>query len=225
LRYLALVSDALAEDRPLRPFLAIFSLLHEQAEDLSAFLASRLSGPAIPERTRQACEMIRQSLDSVNRRVFERELPSVAAQMDPSVIYTRMENGHGLLRHGCQNAIAILVQSLDERIEARMLFPAMAEGIQQGQRLRADLWELRHDLIREIEKATGLDLNCVLERIARFRETSLRFLMYQDWGEFERCSESLITAANDVDARALLRKFVGFLETLLQEVAKRNVLQ
>jgi hypothetical protein len=49
--------------------------------------------------------------------------------------------------------------------------------------------------------------------------------MYQDWGEFERFSDSLVTAANEVEVRMLLRKFISFLEVLMQEVSKRSVLQ
>jgi len=48
--------------------------------------------------------------------------------------------------------------------------------------------------------------------------------MYRDWEEFQRFSDSTITASNPIELRILLRKFVSFLETLVQEVSKRGIL-
>jgi hypothetical protein len=225
LRYLKLVATGLENDRPLRVYLAVFALLHEQSEAFCDFLRSRFPPQRGDPKLQSAADLVVHSIRSGVGRVFERELKAVLCAKDAAAIYARVENSHGLLRSLYQNAAVSLVQAVDETVDAKELFPSMRAGMQQGQKLIRDLWDLRQSLRNELERAVGLDLNGVMDRIAKFREDSLRFLMYQDWGEFERCSEKLIMAGSELEARTLVRKFVGFLELLIQEVSKRSVLQ
>lgn len=226
LRYLKLVSAAQRDDRPLLRFLVVFSLLHEQTDSLCDFLKSRfLKERQKNERLRNAADLVLHSLRMETQRTFERELTSLSSEKDAAAIFAKIENSHGLLHNSYQSSIVTLVHAFDETVDAKALFPSMLEGLQQGQKLRKDLWELRQDLKAELEKSAGFDLSHMLDRIAQFREASLRYLMYQDWGEFERFSDALITAGNEMEVRVLLRKFVGFLEVLMQEVSKRSVLQ
>ena len=76
-----------------------------------------------------------------------------------------------------------------------------------------------------MDKGKEFDLNRVMDRLTSFRESSLRYLMYRDWGEFERLSDAIITATSEIELRTLLRKFVSFLEALVQEVSNRSVLR
>jgi hypothetical protein len=226
LHYLTLVSAALREDRPLRRFLVLFALLHEQTEVVCDFVRSRFikerRGNA---RVRNAADLVVRSLRMEMQRVFERELAGLSSERDASVIYARIENSHGLLRNCYESGIVTFVQAFDESADGKALFPTMAEGLEKGRQLTKDLWDLRQALTVELEKGSSLDLSFVMERVSHFREASLRHLMYQDWGEFEGFSDSLISAGSEVEIRALLRKFVGFLEVLLQEVSKRSILQ
>jgi hypothetical protein len=225
LKYLKLISTALNDDRPLRRYLVIFALLREQSELLRDFIKSRfLKERQGNAKLRKAAEMILHSLKMETQRTFEHELLGLSGESDAAVIYARIENGHGLLRNCYQSCIVTLVQALDPGVDGRVLFPSMMQGFQQGQALREALWDLRQDLKSELEKMAGLDLTRILDRLAQFQESSLRYLMYQDWGEFEDFSESLITAGNEMEVRVLLRKFVSFLEVLMQEVSKRSVL-
>ncbi len=226
LKYLRLISAALHEDRPLRRFLVIFALLHEQAGILADFVKSRfLKERQGGSRLYGAGELILHSLKMETQRTFRRELLSLATEKDAAAIYARIENSHGLLLNCYENNVVTLVQAIDPSVDAQALFPEMIEGARHGQALRKDLWDLRNDLKSELDKAEGLNLSGILDRITQFREASLRYLMYQDWGEFENLSEFLITAGSDVEARVLLRKFVSFLEVLTQEVSKRSVLR
>jgi hypothetical protein len=101
----------------------------------------------------------------------------------------------------------------------------MRESQRKGQQLQKFLWNLRQELRMELERAGGLDLDRILDRITQFRELLLGNLMYQDLGEFESFSESLIAAGSLAEARALVLKFLGYLEVLSQEVSKRSALQ
>jgi hypothetical protein len=49
--------------------------------------------------------------------------------------------------------------------------------------------------------------------------------MYRDWAEFEAFSDALAISTNFIEIRTHIRKFTGFLETLIQEVSKRSVFQ
>jgi hypothetical protein len=226
LKYLKLISTALNEDRPLRRYLVIFALLREQSELLCDFIKSRfLKERQGNAKLHKAAELILHSLKLETQRTFERELLGLATESDAAIIYAKIENGHGLLRNCYQSCIVTLVQALDPGVDGRALFPSMMEGFQQGQALRKDLWDLRQDLKSELEKTAGLDLTRILDHLAQFRESSLRYLMYQDWGEFENFAELLMAAGNEMEVRVLLRKFVSFLEVLMQEVSKRSVLR
>lgn len=226
LRYLKLVQSAMESDQPLRRFLAIFALLHEQTEQLCDFLKTRfLRDKQRNLSLRRAAELMHHALKSDVQHAFDSELASVAAETDASIIYAKVENSHGLLCNCFQSGIVTLIQAFDDSIDAKALFPVLLEGVAHSQVLRKDLWDLREDLRSELQKGAGLDLGRILDRIGMFRESSLKYLMYQDCGEFERISESLITAGTEMETRILLRKFVSYLEMLIAEVSKRSVLQ
>jgi hypothetical protein len=226
LKYLRMIASALRDDRPLRRYLVIFALLREQTGILSDFLRTRfLRDKQGNARLREAVDLIVHSLHADLERTFKHELPDLMTEADAAVIYERVENSHGLLLNCYQYSVTALVQALDETVDGGAIFPEMLAGLQNGQNLRKDLWDLRLYLKSELEKSGGLDLSHVLDRIARFRESSLRHLMYRDWGEFESLTEFLIMAGNEMEVRVLLRRFVSFLEILMQEVSNRSVLR
>ncbi len=224
LRYLALVSEAMRADRPLKRFLVHFALLHEQAELICELIRSRLLKERRgSSRLWTAAELLIHSLRSETQYALERELVSVPLEIDPSEVYRKFENSHGVLRICYQSCIVTLVQAFDEKMDGKTLFPSMVEGLSQGQKLQKELWDLRQELKTELARGAGFDLGAVLDRIAQFRESSMRHLLYQDLGEFENLSGALITAGDGSEVRSLLRQFVSFLETLSQEVSKRSV--
>jgi len=136
-----------------------------------------------------------------------------------------IENGHGLLRHCCQSGILTLVQAVDKKFDATVLFPSRAESLTSAEKLRQDLWDLRQWLTDVMANRTELDSNNIIERLVSFRENSLRSLMYRDWEEFETFSDALSIATSYIEMRTHIRKFVSFLEMLIQEVSKRSVFQ
>ncbi len=226
LRYLKLVTAGLIRDRPLRHCLVIFSLLHEEMGSLSQFLKLRfLRGRQAGQSLWNAAELLVYSLRMESARALERELVFVSREREAPPIYTKIENSHGLLRNCYQNCILTLVQALDHSIEPKMIFPSMVDRLQEAQKLFQELWILRQAIKDVLEKKEEIDLNQIMERLTLFRESSLRYLMYQDWGEFEQFSDAIVIAMNQIELRTLLRKFVSFLETLIQEVSKRSVLQ
>jgi len=226
LKYLKFVSSDLTRDLPLQRQLVIFSLLHEEMSTLSDFLRARFLRNRVPDDPIQnAAELIAYSLKTEAQRVFDRELIFIAREKDPAPIYMHIENGHGLLRHCCQSGILTLVQAVDKKFDATVLFPSRAESLTSAEKLRQDLWDLRQWLTDVMANRTELDSNNIIERLVSFRENSLRSLMYRDWEEFETFSDALSIATSYIEMRTHIRKFVSFLEMLIQEVSKRSVFQ
>ena len=226
LRYLTPVTLALREDRPLRRTVVVFSLLHEQGEVLCEFLRSRfLKELGDHPELRVAANQVSRSLRTESQRACDCELAPVASSQNAAEIYAAVENCHGLL-HACyQSGVITLVRALDADVDATSLFPSMASSQQDSQRLQKDLWDLRQFLNMEMEKSRGLDLDRILGRVSEFRESSLQYLMYKDWGEFERFSESLITAGSLAEVGDLVAAFVAFLESLMRQISQRRVLR
>jgi hypothetical protein len=226
LRYLKLISTDLDQDRPLKKHLVIFSLLHEEMGALSDFLRARfLRDKEAEHPVRSAAELITYSLKIESQRVLDRELVFVSCEKDPGIVYTRIENSHGLLHNCCQSGILALVQAIDKDFDAAALFPDRAENLPISKKLRQDLLSLRQWLIDVLGNKEALDSAQIVARLASFKESSLRSLMYRDWAEFEAFSDALAISTNFIEMRTHIRKFVSFLEMLTQEVSKRSVFQ
>jgi hypothetical protein len=226
LKYLTIVATDLTRDQPLQKQLVIFSLLHEEMGVLSDFLRARfLRNRVLDHPLRNAAELVAYSLKTEAQRVMDRELIFISRETDPTSIYMHIENGHGLLLNCCQSGILALIQAVDKGFNAAVLFPSRAESLSAAEKLRQDLWDLRQWLTDVLANKAELDSQSIIERLVIFKENSLRSLMYRDWAEFETFSDTLSIATNFIEIRTHIRKFVDFLEMLIQEVSKRNVFQ
>ncbi len=226
LRYLKLIAADLGQDRPLKHHLVLFSLIHKEMGDLCDFLTTRfLSTKESTEPLRNAGDLIAYSIKIESQRVMARELIFAARETDPSKIYTRIENAHGLLRNCSQSCILTLIHALDKDFDAASLFPSRAERLMSGEKLRQDLWELRQWLLDMLAHRGEIDSNKIIERITSFKQASMNALMYRDWEEFESFLGALALSGNFIEMRTHIRKFVSFLEMLSQEVSKRSVFQ
>jgi hypothetical protein len=226
LKYLGLVEHDLRHDRPLRHHLVIFSLIHEEMGNIAEYIkTSFLKGDESDSELSSACELIACSLSMEAGHILERELILVSRDPDASSIFCKIESSHGLLRNCFENCIIALVQACAKKLNARDVFPKRAEGFQIAHRLRQDLWELRQYLKHLLEKQEAPDSSKIIERLSALRDSSMNDLMHGDWVEFERFSDALITSGSTLEIRNQVKKFIGYLEALAQEVSKRSVLQ
>ena len=226
LKYLKIVHCDLQKDRPLRHHLVIFSLLHEEMADLSNFLKNRLfKGKEAGLDLRSAAELVAYSLRTESRRVLSKELISVSQEMEPTIIFSRIEDSHGLILNCCQRSVLSLVGAVDKNFDEESLFPKRTERIAVADRIRQDLWDLRQWLMDILENETAPDSNKIIERLTAFKEESLQSLMYRDWAGFEIFMETLAISNNSNEILSHMRKFINFIEDLIQEVSKRGIYQ
>jgi hypothetical protein len=224
LRYLKLVMADLNRDKPLKQHLVIFSLIHEEMGSLSDFLKTRiLRNSKVGSALQNAAELISYSMKTESQRVQAHELIGVARETDPGAVYSRIENSHGLLRNCCQSCILALIQCIDKSFDPTTLFPARSGQLVAAEKLRQDLWDMRRWLMDVLGDKEELDSTRIIERISVFKEASLHSLMYRDWEEFEAFSDALAISINLMEIRTHIRKFVSYLESLIQEVSKRSV--
>lgn len=225
LKYLKLVDADLRRDRPLKQHLVMFSLVHKEMGALADFLRNRFqkmseSGDPLGK----AAELIAYSLRIESQRALNRELIFVSREVEPSAVYTRIENSHGLLRNCCQSCLTALLKAVDQNFDPAVLFPSKVKRRLAAEKLRRDLEDLRQWLIDMLGSREELDANKITERLTAFKEASLRSLMHRDWAEFETFMDALTVSSNFIEIRTHIRKFISFLEMLIQEVSKRSVL-
>ncbi len=224
LKYLKSVLLDLNRDRPLKQHLVIFSLIHEEMGSLMEMIRARLlRSSEVGSALQNAAELVSYSLKTESQRVQTRELTGVSHEMDPRVVYSRVENSHGLLRNCCQSCILTLIQSVDKSFDPTVLFPSRAGQLVAAEKLRQDLWNLRRWLMDILANKDATDCSRIIERIGAFKEASVGSLMYRDWAEFEAFTDTVAVSINPAEIRTQLRKFVSYLETLIQEVSKRSV--
>lgn len=225
LQRLRFIESVLRRDQPLKFLLPIFTLLHEEARALIEFIETRAM------RTEGMDEALFDTLDGTNyalsmelRKVFAHELVGLSALRQPTAIYAKVENAYGLLRDCFQQSTVALAQLFDPGLEGAQLFDTFQTKLQQSLALRRDLWTLLL-LVRRAEKERDQrPVAPLLERLAEFREGSLRYLMYKDWEACERFMEEVGAARGAVELAPVLHRFGAYLETLHGQVNMRAVL-
>src|SRR5262249_43369501 len=146
----------------------------------TSFLRGREAGHNLGN----AADLIAYSLRVESQRALERELRGAITAAEPSVIYASVDSAHGLLRTCFQNCIVTLLQAFDRAFDARLVFPTLVESFHEAQQLRSDLWSLRRYFKDVLERREELQADRIAERLALFRQSSLRILMFRDWEEF-----------------------------------------
>jgi hypothetical protein len=225
LERLRFIEAALRKDSPLKSVLPLFTLVHEETRTLLKFIETRAL------RAEEIDESVFDTLDSSNyavsmelRKVFAHELVGLSALRQAPQIYARVENAHGLLRDCFQQSTVALAQLFDPALDGARLFNAFQTKLEQSLALRRDVWVLLQ-LVRRAEKERELyPIARLLERLASFREGSLRYLMYKDWEACERFIEEVEAARGAVELAPVLHRFGTYLETLHGQVNMRAVL-
>lgn len=222
---LRVIETFLQRDQPLKQTLPIFTLVHEDARKLLAFVETRaMLVENQDEAVFDALDGTTYAIGMELRKVFAHELAGLSALRQAPAIYARVENAHGLLRDSFQQSTVALAQIFDPSLDGTQLFNQFQTKLDQSLALRADLWALLQ-LVRSAEREREHYLVArLLERLAEFREGSLRYLMYKDWEACERFIEEVSAARGAVELTPVLHRFAAYFETLHGQINMRAVL-
>ncbi|HYX40122.1 MAG TPA: hypothetical protein VE821_00420, partial [Pyrinomonadaceae bacterium] len=223
---LRFVGETLRRDAPLRQTLPLFTLVHEEARmlidliELRAAQASELSAQA-----RTELDGMSYAIGMELCKVFAHELVGLAALRDPTLIYARIENAHGLLRDCFQQITVALAQVFDPAFDGTRLFQTFRTRLEQSLVLRRDLWSLLEHVRRaEQEADEPRPLTPLLARLEAFQGSSMAHLMFKDWEAFERFVHELKEGKNPTELKNTLHRFGTFLEALFSQINMRAVL-
>jgi hypothetical protein len=158
------------------------------------------------------------------KRVFEED-EEVSGYESPEVRNAKLTHCNRVLTNCLQQSIITLAQVFDPRLDGRQLFNNSKARLKQSLILCKDLWSLSNLVKRAERDSSDTTLSLVIHRIDAFRASSMNYLMYKDWGHFDRLARELDTSIlEQLDCGAVLHKLSTYLDTLLGQVKNRAVL-
>jgi hypothetical protein len=225
LRYLALIIREQEADRPLPSSLVLLSLVNEELSIVAEFIRGRLSGSGeLKAGAFEAADIIRFSIRSEAGSLHRSKCLKVLRSGDARGLGAAVDEACGILQNCIHGCTFILVKALDPAFDTSVLFPSAGDRAGNSMRVREDLWDLRQ-FFKELLKTTqDPSIEMMIEQVARFRENSMKHLLYRDHENFDRFSDDLFSAPDKAAVFSLVRQFVGYLETLVHEISKRSAL-
>jgi len=206
--------------------LALLELVQADTIALLDFTENRaLNTDGISERLYDVLDGMSFALRHEVRRVFEDDLQELSNEEPHEIAQAKITDAHRILTNCLQQSIITLAQVFDPRLDGRQLFDNSKARLKQSLLLCKDLWTMIN-VVRRAERGFDRDLiNRVMQRVQAFRNGSMHYLMYRDWGNFERIVEQLGgSLRGEVDSGPVLHQFLCYLETLLGQVKLRAVL-
>ena len=126
---------------------------------------------------------------------------------------------------GAYVQIVQISQAFDSNFDGRKIFSALVTRLEQSKKLLSEIASLL-TFIGNFEKMPDYQaLPLLLKTFDTFRESSLKYLMYKDWEEYENFVEEVRTSKTPESLRFTLHRFRIFLDALSGEVGKRSVLR
>ncbi len=216
-RLLQLLGAAFGGAAPLRHYLVVFALLHEEMQSLSSFIRSRFGNRAeMTTQLRSTMGWLCESLRIGARRAIEHELALLTMETSAPAIASKMARSYDLLQGCFQGCIVSLAQTFEPWLGWNDLFADAPASAIAAHKVHRDLWDLRLYVKFLIGRSDVSDLEGLMERLTSFRETWLQHFADSDWGEFERLSGILIHARSEREFHEMLCGFLSFLETLAE---------
>jgi hypothetical protein len=222
---LAVIERALTQPRAVRTG-HLFEEVQSQSAALLAQVTEAVSGSAgLPSRVRDVLDGIRFVIGHELTKVFRHEFPGLT---DGSRPYSRadLSRAWGLLHNCLQQTAITLAQSFKPGVTGEQLFEDYRSKVENSYTLYREL----HALLKAVsaaEGSTGILLKHSLVRhLEHFREETMHFLMYKDWGEFGRYVDDVKRAFEDMEEfEAVLHEFSQYLRTLIHHVGMRESLR
>jgi len=203
----------------------IFALVRSETDRFCHYLKRKLM-PALPEGSAfaESLERLVFSTEMELRKVHEIILVDVLLMSDARSLMARLEDSHGILKDLFEQNILQIASAFTDGIDGKDLFRDHMTKVEQSVRLREDLWNLIVRCARFQEREDRFSLADLLGALDHFRRGSMRYLMFKDWGNFDRYIGEFSREASTKSLVHLAHQFDVYVRTLIREVSKRAVL-
>ena len=222
---LAVIERALTQPRDVRVEL-LFEEVRSQSASLLSHVTEAVSGGAhLPRRVHEVLDGMRFVIGHELSKVFRQEFPGLA---DAACSYTRtdLSRAWGLLHNCIQQTTITLAQAFKPGVTGEQLFEDYRSKVENSCTLYRELQALSQK-VSNAERSSGILLKHSLVRhLEHFREETMHFLMYKDWGAFGRYVDDVKRAFEDMEEfETVLHEFSQYLRTLIHHVSMREALR
>lgn len=225
LKYLDFIALDLTQDRPLKNCLPIFILIKIEAYQLIHTMEHKILNIAdIPQSVSNSVDGCIYALQMDLKKVYGRELLGLIGLTQAPPIYAKIENSHGLLRDCFQQSVVTILQIFESEFDGLKIFNSFQTKLDQSLRLRLDIWRLLSSFRKFQSAQSESKINDINDQITIFRESSLKYLMYKDWDDFEKMTYQAMSTRVLEDFSKVIHVFATFLEALLGQINMRAVL-
>jgi len=222
---LSVIEGALTQPRAVRTG-QLFEEVRSQSASLLSQVTEAVSGDArLPRRVHEVLDGMRFVLGHELTKVFRHEFPGLADETRP---YTRadLSRAWGLLHNCLQQTAITLAQAFNPGVTGEELFEDYRSKVENSFTLYREL----HALLQKVSAAEGssgiLLKHSLVRHLEHFREETMHFLMYKDWGEFGRYVDDVKRAFEEMEEfKAMLHEFSQYLRTLIHHVGMREALR
>ena len=204
--------------------LAIFALVHVDARSVVDSIQQAMLTAGVDETLHETLDGVTFALNHDLHKVFECELKEATDQL-PELVMGKLVHSHGILTNCLQQSTVALAQVFDPSFSGANFFNNSDARLQESLLLCRDLSDLIGS-VRDCEaRLDGISGKFIIDRVIRFRDETMQFLMYKDWDEYERCTDEIVLSIGDSEKLApVLHSFRCYLETLVAQVELRAVL-
>lgn len=186
---------------------------------------------ATATETASRYELLSETLDGISfamshdvKRIFDSELKALNWKAGEHLSKGNVAYIQGLLTNCLQQSIITLAQVFDSSLDGARLFDNNKARLRESLILCRDLMDMLQN-VHAAETDLPRQLPLMVDRVSRFRNESMQFLMYKDWQEFETITERLrVSGGESSEPGSPLHSFKCYLETLLGQVKLRAVL-
>jgi len=224
LDYLRLIEKKVQQDQLLASTFSVFTNIHKESLALIEKIESDiLQVEGADEKLLSTLDGISYAIGHEIGRVYGFELVDINDPQSPPK-RAKLERAHGMLRNCFQQSTITLAQVFNPALDGEELFNDFHDRREESLALYRDLWNLVQLARRADKECDQFSVALLLAHLKRFRDGSMRYLMYKDWEEYERFVKKVTAARRILEIGPALEGLTCYLETLLGQVRLRNVL-
>jgi hypothetical protein len=223
---LGVIERALTQPRP-PPVGPLFADVRRQGVALLSHVTEAVSGgERLGRRPLEVLDGMRFVIGHELTKVYRHEFPRLAEEAAPPYTRADLSRAWGLLHNCLQQTAITLAQTFEPSATGDQLFDDYRAKVENSHTLYREL----HALSRKVSAAEGssgiLLKHSLVRHLEHFREETMHFLMYKDWGEFGRYVDDVKRAFEEMeDFEAVLHEFSQYLSTLIHHVGMREALR